>query len=388
MGRLKQVNDITSGGNAEKNSKFIGRVMNDHGTAEGRTKFIEVPLEEITPRSINMYRQSRIEKLAKSIRNTNNRLIHPITLVRAADLPKENEMLQTFAHKGVDINQIKYIIVSGERRYRAFCLLRQEEKEKQKVKSGKSILGLDDINPFDTITACVLTPAEAKKEEIFYEDSNIESRQLTPIEAILHVKDVINEVTSPEEMRTALIEMNGGSEEGIPKAASEIKKKFRADKYCAYCLEKDLGIESVPPATIRGHLSILNNCSPKIVESLVAGTFPIREAKAITKFPKEIQEELLTLWESNIDSYRTKYNSLNNKGTTKEKRVSRIDARKQLKQMIAISKKYSKEMETLRTIAEQLGAFDREKLDSHISEYEKIVLQIEEITQKAIEDMK
>ena len=91
--KLKMVNDITTGGSFEKNSKFVDRLLNSEGETDGRTAFFEIPLEDITPRSVNQFRQSRIEKLAKSIRNTNNRLIHPITVVKAEDLPKDSEIL-------------------------------------------------------------------------------------------------------------------------------------------------------------------------------------------------------------------------------------------------------------------------------------------------------
>lgn len=383
--RLKQVNDITSGGSVEKNSKFVDRILNASGETAGRTSFFEVPLEEITPRSINQFRQSRIEKLAKSIRNTNNRLIHPITLVKASDLPKDSDVLQAYEKKGIDVSQLKYIIVSGERRYRAFLLLQKEEQDKLKGKSGRSALALGATNPFDTITACILTPAEAKNESVFYEDSNIESRQLTPIEAILHIKDAVADVTSPEEMRAALIEMNGGSEEGIPKADAEIKKKFRTDKYCAYCLETDLGIEGVSESTIRNHLSILNNCSEKIIDTLVAGQYPIREAKQITKYPKETQEELLSLWEKDADAYRKKIENLKNPADVKEKRVSRIDARKQL---AAFGGKNKKGMNALKSISEKLGAYDKEKMNAGITELEKLIQQMDKVIEKTIEDLK
>ena len=106
--KLKVVNEITSGGSIEKNSKFVDRILNvGGGEMAGRTNFYEVPLDEITPRSINQFRQSRIEKLAKSIRNTNNRLIHPITLVRASDLPKDSEVLLGYEKKGIDESTIK-----------------------------------------------------------------------------------------------------------------------------------------------------------------------------------------------------------------------------------------------------------------------------------------
>lgn len=381
--KLKQVNDITSGGGVERNSKFVNKLLNMDGETDGRTAFNEIPLEDITPRSVNKFRQSRIDKLAKSIRNTNNRLIHPITVVRASDLPKDSEVLKAYENKGIDISSFKYIIVSGERRYRAFLQLREEEEAAVNEKLSKGILSAS--NPFRTITANILTPAEAKNENVFYEDSNIEARQLTPIEAILHIKDAISEVTSPEEMRAALIEMNGGSEEGVPKSDVEIKKKFRTDKYCAYCLETDLGIEGVSESTIRNHLAILNNCPEKVVDALIDGSYTIREAKSITKYPKEVQEELLDLWRKDKELYAKKINELKNPSAIGKKRYTRMDAKKQLK---SYSEKNEKGMRDLKDIAEKLGAYDKEVLDKGIAEIEKHVQKIDEIIAKTLSYLK
>lgn len=383
--KLKPVNDITSGGSFERNSKFVDRILNVDGEMSGRTAFYEIPLDEITPRSINKYRQSRIDRLAASIRNTNNRLIHPITVVKAADLPKDSEVLLAYEKNGVDVSTIKYIIVSGERRYRAFQLLREEEQAKASEKSGRAALGLGGATPFDTITACILTPAEAQNESAFYEDSNVESRQLTPIEAILHVRDAVSDVTSPEEKRAALIEMNGGSEEGIPKSDAEIKKKFRADKYCAYRLESDLGIEGVSESTIRNHLAIINNCTEKVVDALIAGDFTIKEALKITKFTVQQQEELLNLWIKNKALYEKKLQELKNPADSKVKRVSRIDAKKQL---LAFDIKNKKGVEMLKTLSKELGAYDKEKLDSGIKEIEKLTQKMSEIIEKTVAELK
>lgn len=380
--KLKMVNDITTGGSFEKNSKFVDRLLNSEGETDGRTAFFEIPLEDITPRSVNQFRQSRIEKLAKSIRNTNNRLIHPITVVKAEDLPKDSEILAAYAKKGIDVSTIKYIIVSGERRYRAFLLLQKEEREKEA--DTKNLLNLS--TPFDTITANILTPAEAKNESVFYEDSNVQSRQLTPIEAILHVKDVVNEVTSPEEMRAALIEMNGGSEESIPKSDAEIKKKFRTDKYCAYCLETDLGIEGVSESTIRNHLTILNNCSERVVDELIAGNFTIKEALKITKYTAQQQEDLLDLWEKDKELYKKKIEELKNPETTsKAKRVSRIDAKRLL---LSFDAKNKKGVETLKNLSENLGAYDKEKMNNGLKEIEKLAQQMSKIIEKTIAELK
>lgn len=381
--RVRQVNDVTMGGFPQRDSKFVNRLLNATGESAGRITFIEVPLEDITPRSINQFRQNRIEKLAKSIRNTNNRLIHPITLVKASDLPKNSDILAAYERKGIDIAGIKYIIVSGERRFRAFKFLKEEEQPRVDEEKEKGVLGV--YNPFDTITANVLSYEEAQNENVFYEDSNIQSRQLTPVEAILHVKDVVTEVTSPEEMRNALIEMNGGSEEGIPKSDAEIKKKFRTDRYCAYCLETDLGIEGVSESTIRNHLSILNNCSEKIVDALIAGTYTIREAKGITKFSHEQQEELLDLWIKDKSLYTEKLNELKNPGKVNKKRVTRIDARKRL---LSYADKNEKELAALKLITEKLGEYDKEILKEGVEEIEKHAQMIDEIIKKTLENLK
>ena len=48
------------------------------------------------------------------------------------------------------------------------------------------------------------------------EDSNLEARQLSPLEAILHIQTALSEVQTPEQKRAALIEMAGGDDSGIP----------------------------------------------------------------------------------------------------------------------------------------------------------------------------
>lgn len=171
-------------------SKLIETIFMDNthleNNMESNIQFQQIPIDQITPRSINKYAQTRIDRLAKSIKATNNRLIHPITIVRVEDLSEESDVIQKFKNQGVDISTLKYILVSGERRFRAWQLLREEEKEKL-----EGTIGL--INKFDTITANVLTREEAKKEEVFYDDSNIESRQLTSTEAMTIIKKALVE---------------------------------------------------------------------------------------------------------------------------------------------------------------------------------------------------
>ena len=108
---------------AKKKDKTRPTSVFDPGLAENdasRVAYEEIDVNRITPRSINRYKQNRIDRLAKSIHNTNDRLIHPIVLVRAQDLPADSEVIEQFRAKGVDPKILDYIIVSGERRFRAW----------------------------------------------------------------------------------------------------------------------------------------------------------------------------------------------------------------------------------------------------------------------------
>ena len=217
--------DINAVGNnlqERTNSNIVSAIFgNDRSEINSRMMFEEINVDDITPRSINQYSQSRIARLANSIKSTNGRLIHPIILVRPEDLPENHEVLQKFKEQGKNIDEIKYILVAGERRLRAWKMNREEEQERLNQ------LGLIQSNSYDTITANILTKEEAQNETVFYQDSNDQARQLTPIEGMLHIKDALNEIQTDHQKRQILIEMNGGSEDGIPSSDYEAAKKFK-----------------------------------------------------------------------------------------------------------------------------------------------------------------
>ena len=74
--------DINAVGNnlqERTNSNIVNAIFgNDRSEVNSRTFFEEINVDDITPRAINQYSQSRIARLAKSIKSTNGRLIHPI----------------------------------------------------------------------------------------------------------------------------------------------------------------------------------------------------------------------------------------------------------------------------------------------------------------------
>ncbi|MDO4477378.1 MAG: hypothetical protein Q4B93_05435, partial [Clostridia bacterium] len=208
--------DNAVGNNLKKRteSDIIKQIFNgtDSPNENSRVKYVDINVDDITPRSINTYSQTRIEKLAKSIKNTGNRLIHPIVVVEPHDLNSDSEVIEKFKEKGIDPYSLKYILVAGERRLRAWKLLREEKQ--QELNELLETRGIVEANPFDRITVNILTKEEAENELAFYKDSNDEARQLTPIEGILHIQDALSDTTPNEQKKAALIEMYG--EESVP----------------------------------------------------------------------------------------------------------------------------------------------------------------------------
>ena len=76
--------DNSVGNNLKKrtDSNIINQIFegSDSPNSDTKVKYVDINVDDITPRSINNYSQTRIEKLAKSIQNTGNRMIHPIVV--------------------------------------------------------------------------------------------------------------------------------------------------------------------------------------------------------------------------------------------------------------------------------------------------------------------
>lgn len=290
LGSLNTVGSDIRNFRSGDNSRQLEDLMSANGLKQdevGKIAFKEIELDRITPRSINNYSQTRIERLARSIRNTGNRLIHPIVIVRVKDLPEGSPIIEAYQAKGIDVSGIEFVIVAGERRYRAFKMLRDEE-----IAKGK------EYTPFDKITCNILTKAEAQKEDIFYEDSNVEARSLTPMEGMQHLMDAQKDVQTADQKKAALIAMNGGSEEGIPVNPDDAAKGFNYGKWCQFYLKDELGIEGWSYSTVKVYLSILNNCEKNVIDAIFAGEYDAGHARALTKLLPDQQTELLELWKN------------------------------------------------------------------------------------------
>lgn len=361
----KYRNTVEQTVNAKKaNLNIVNRMFDGAGDEEKSSiQFNNIAVEDITPRSINKYRQNRIERLAKSIHNTGNRLIHPIVLVKGSDLPEDSEAYKKFMERGINPRDLKYIIVSGERRYRAWLLLREKDAERIKRDGG--------ANRFDTITANVLTKNEALKENNFFEDSNLETRQLTSLEAILHIKSAIEEVETVDQKKEALKEMGKDPE----------KCKFNQADFCQYYLQNELGIENVSLGTIKHDLAILNNCDERIIDAVIEEIISPKMARELYSLPKPSQVELLNLFRKDgYAAFRTRLDSLKeDKKTPRTTRKNHKDAANTIR---AIKKGIVKKKEELKLIAEDLGTTDRDFVKKAISAIDSMMEELDECFEK------
>ena len=353
------------------NSNIVNAIFgSDNVESNSRMIFEEIDVDDITPRAINKYSQSRIARLAKSIKNTNGRLIHPIILVKPEDLPSNHEVILKFKQQGVNLDEVKYILVAGERRLRAWKMNRKEEQER--IDSE----GLIQSNSYDTITANILTKEEAQNEKIFYEDSNDQSRQLTPIEGMLHIREALKEIQTDHQKRQIMIEMNGGSEEGIPYGDYEAARKFNVSEFIEYYLRNELGIEPWKPSTIRNYLTVVNNCCEEVIDAILQGEFSATDARDLTTLPTTTQKELLQIYKENPEAYKFKIASIkDNKKSKKVKRFTHKDVKKQLESLM---KKMEETSTALETLAPELGRDDKEKTNTTIKQIKTMISKLEE----------
>ena len=362
-------------GRAKNNLVNMVFDTNAADTYERRSAYVDVDVTRITPRSINQYSLGRIDRLAKSIHNTNDRLIHPIVVVRACDLPETHEVIRRFRERGVDPQTLDLVIVAGERRYRAWMRLREKAQEELSGRIGM-------VNPFDTITVNILTASEALNERAYYEDSNLEARQLTPLEGILHIRAALEEVQTNEQKREALIEMNGGSAEGIAEDADVAARKFNTANYCLYYLANELGIEGWSLSTVKAYLAVVNKCPTEVIDAVIAGKYRATQARETTDLPAELQLELLHLWtEGEQDAYRARLASVRDEQRRARASV-RLTYRDAQRQMTAITERLRRERTELKAIADKLGADDKAVAMKAVHEIDGFVKKLEQLSDK------
>ncbi len=354
MSKKEDAHSVMDGSSRGSSSVYLNRALNAGGSQGGAggkkalTRFYEMPIDDITPRPINNFRQYQIEELADTIHRDHDILLHPITIIKPSFLAEDSDVIKAFKEKDVDISSVKYMIVSGERRYHAWQLLRKREAE-EIAKSGAN-----RNNKFDNIPVKELTSDDAVIEELLYEDANSSARELSPLEGLLHIKKVIDEVVSPDEKAAAVREMkeagyDGYAEMDIPKDVYKAERKFNQAKFCHYHLTKELKVENWSLKQVEYDLCILNKCIPEIVEAILKEGFKTGNARPLTALKPEDQKRLLDIWrEDGLDAFNSELDKIKNKGQTeKKKEITKSVAKKKLKSLIKQIEKYQKEFEQM-----------------------------------------
>ena len=352
--------------------KVLGGEMNNdsNNLKESRIVIYDVNCDDIIPRSINQYTQANIRKLAKSIKITNERLINPITLVRPEDLDENSPILEKYRERGIDYKD-KLIIVAGERRYRAWQMLREEEakrliEEKQFKK-----------NKFDTIPANILTHQEARNEENYYKDSNNLARQLTPVEGLNQIKDIIADTDTVNGKRKAL---EAQYEKDYSQFTDdEINKKFSQAQYIQYVLENELGITGWSASTIRTYLAVVNQSIPEVLDAVFATKMSAGEARRLCKLPQETQKSLMQIY---IEDQKKYYSAMDEILAKKEHAKKRIDYKTSVKEMSSLQDKINQSINEMNVILKELPKSDAHITKEYIKQCSKFIEKIEEIKNK------
>ena len=391
---------ISDASGASGKPQIVKRVLetsrNDEGVYDSELDFKEVPLSEIIPRSINRYRQINIEKLAASIKK--NRLIHPIVLARSEDLPETSEVVEQFKAKGQFPIPKKYVIVSGERRFRAFMLLAEEYDKDHSGEFGY-------VNPYEAITANILSRREAKKEGLFFEDANLETRQLSPMEGVLHIKGAVDEVNTPDKKYLALVDMSKGEtlkglplkrefdkfkedtkgREAYPFSESELKtlnRKFSEEKYCAYYLSEYLGIKDWSLAKIKQYHAVVKGCSDEVIDAVLDEKILYTEAFKIRTAPHEEQNRLLGIYlDKGRSAFLSEISALTEKAGASQEKDEDLKAsqEKAYKTDQRYSEDLKKKKKNLERLSKNIGGSAKGKIDSLIRKMEALIKEADSI---------
>ena len=373
MPKFKPRYDVNENWEKRTEGSPLNKLLNPASVPANRssTNYEDVRLDRITPRSINRYTQSNIERLAKSIEKT-GRLISPITLVRAKDLPEDSEVINAYRKKGIDPDSLDLIIVAGERRYRAFQLLKSREEERI-----KDILGA--TNRFEYINANILTPAEAKREETFYLDSNMEARILSLFEIVTYIDVAYDELKTEEGRRQAYEELIALH----PECASQ---RFPYVDYIQYVvLERDFKVTDWSRPKITYYWSIVKNCTPEVKEAMYYEKITADDAFTIKGFEPEVQNNIIAILENEgEDAFNREISSIKNtqadkKAKNKRKKTSKYSSATANKQTKKILKDQKADLDLLKEMVSSLGGESRAEYDKIVKAFDKCKKEVERI---------
>ena len=208
-----------------------------------------IPLADIRPRKVNAYAISDISALAASIERSG--------LLQPAIVRKNSDGL--------------FEIVAGERRYTAYCMLRDKHVE------DSQISGRWEKMP------CVILPAGADEETV-YRDTNDYSRQLNNFQRIARIDpDRIN-LRDPYWQECYVRYVYG--EQRIPALYTgelTVKNNRRTKAKLIRCMalesEPDLDLAE---STVRNYLAFWDRCGKALRTAALCGDVSVRDAQALS----------------------------------------------------------------------------------------------------------
>ena len=180
----------------------------------GEAKAWLIDLSEIEPRKTNEFHKTNIDSLKDSIRIVG--IIHPIALLDNGEDYKEGK---------------RYTIISGHRRFEALSALHEEEP----------------LNPkFSKVPAQIYTGIPEDIETQLYVDANLESRNISFEDALLHIDYILNNIERNPRFAESLKEKEL-QERGVVK-----RNDYRINKAAAISriLTKELGFPGFSNITV------------------------------------------------------------------------------------------------------------------------------------------
>ena len=344
-------------------------------TTKDRDVF-NIPITEIGVRPINDFKQERIDEMVRDIRATNNRLIHPITVVLYDDLPEDSEIKKAFREKGIECST-KFIISSGERRFTAWKRMHDEEEAANRNNP-------DFVNPFTTIKANILTAEEAKLENAFYRISNLQARQYRQHDVMFLCKEGFDAVggikTDPQTLKIkskAMAKVLGYSDEEYDARQKNIELNM-AD-YLVWYLNNISGYE-MSKASAKKYVQVLKKNNDEIVIRVIAGKLSLMNAVELTRVtsPEKIKELLSVLDEEGQKKMAELLNQYFEEKKQK-KSVEFITAKDVEKKIVVLKNHVKKDRDELEKMAASLGKDGKAIIKNAIRDADKLMESCEKI---------
>lgn len=233
----------------------------------------EIPLNLIKSRSVNNYIISDVEALAASIE-------------------KAGQWQEIVVRVDRDSAEEAYICVAGHRRMAAFNYLRNKYLEKYGDENHKMVL------LYSYIRARVMTAEEEKMEELVYDDTNSMTRIPTVFEALLRF-DLDSIDLEKEEVRDDFIKLVYGEDKLKSYLAGEIKIKLNQTsklQYLQKLIEQNFPTMNASTGTIKIYYNMIQGSCSELIDAVLAGTIPLREALSFSRQSREEQLKLISAY--------------------------------------------------------------------------------------------